>query len=64
MGSCRRSALSGLFTGWSFPDGRETRQFEKDARHLLYREYLKIIIDHAPPVFRDGERQGSSVREN
>lgn len=25
--------------------------FEKDERHFLYREYLKIIIDHAPPVF-------------
>lgn len=26
-------------------------QFEKDIRHFLYREYLQIIIDHAPPVF-------------
>lgn len=25
--------------------------FEKDERHLLYKEYLRIIIDHAPPVF-------------
>ena len=25
--------------------------FEEDERHLLYREYLKIIIDHRPPVF-------------
>ena len=25
--------------------------FEKDEKHLLYREYLKIIIDHRPPVF-------------
>lgn len=25
--------------------------FEKDERHFLYREYLKIIIDHQPPVF-------------
>lgn len=25
--------------------------FEKDDKHLLYREYLKIIIDHQPPVF-------------
>ena len=25
--------------------------FEKDERHFLYKEYLKIIIDHAPPVF-------------
>ena len=26
-------------------------EFEKDARHFLYREYLKIIVDHTPPVF-------------
>ncbi len=26
-------------------------EFESDIRHFLYREYLKIIIDHAPPVF-------------
>ena len=26
-------------------------EFENDVRHFLYREYLKIIIDHAPPVF-------------
>lgn len=26
-------------------------EFEKDIRHFLYREYLKIIIDHSPPVF-------------
>lgn len=26
-------------------------EFEKDERHFLYREYLRIIIDHAPPVF-------------
>jgi DNA (cytosine-5)-methyltransferase 1 len=25
--------------------------FDKDARHFLYREYLKIIADHAPPIF-------------
>ena len=25
--------------------------FEQDERHFLYREYLKIIIDHRPPVF-------------
>ncbi len=25
--------------------------FESDERHFLYREYLKIIIDHRPPVF-------------
>ena len=26
-------------------------EFEKDIRHFLYREYLRIIIDHTPPVF-------------
>ena len=26
-------------------------EFEKDERHLLYGEYLRIISDHAPPVF-------------
>lgn len=26
-------------------------EFENDIRHFLYLEYLKIIIDHAPPVF-------------
>lgn len=25
--------------------------FEQDERHFLYREYLKIIADHQPPVF-------------
>jgi DNA (cytosine-5)-methyltransferase 1 len=25
--------------------------FERDERHFLYLEYLKIIIDHRPPVF-------------
>lgn len=26
-------------------------EFSKDIRHFLYREYLRIIVDHAPPVF-------------
>ena len=26
-------------------------EFEKDERHFLYREYLKILADHQPPVF-------------
>ncbi|MEW7009429.1 DNA cytosine methyltransferase [Lentilitoribacter sp. EG35] len=26
-------------------------EFKKDQRHFLYKEYLRIIIDHAPPVF-------------
>ena len=25
--------------------------FEQDERHFLYKEYLRIIIDHSPPVF-------------
>lgn len=27
------------------------QEFEKDERHYLYREYLRIIADHQPPVF-------------
>ena len=32
---------------------RMTRRedFDEDERHLLYEEYLRIIIDHRPPVF-------------
>ena len=26
-------------------------EFEEDERHYLYREYLKIIVDHSPPIF-------------
>ncbi|MDQ1559121.1 MAG: (cytosine-5)-methyltransferase 1 [Pyrinomonadaceae bacterium] len=26
-------------------------EYEKDERHYLYREYLRIIADHQPPVF-------------
>ena len=29
----------------------DPKNFEKDHRHFLYREYLKIIRDHEPPVF-------------
>lgn len=25
--------------------------FEEDERHFLYKEYLRIIVDHVPPVF-------------
>ena len=28
-----------------------TPDFEKDERHFLYQEYLKILADHKPPVF-------------
>lgn len=30
---------------------RNTEGFEEDERHFLYLEYLKILTDHAPPVF-------------
>lgn len=33
------------------PDEISREKFEKDVRHYLYREYLKIIVDHEPPVF-------------
>lgn len=29
----------------------DPKNFEKDRRHFLYREYLKIIHNHKPPVF-------------
>jgi DNA (cytosine-5)-methyltransferase 1 len=28
-----------------------TPDFEQDERHFLYKEYLKIIADHRPPIF-------------
>ncbi len=30
---------------------KNTEKFEGDHRHTLYREYLKIIADHSPPIF-------------
>lgn len=30
---------------------KNTEKFEGDHRHTLYKEYLKIIADHSPPVF-------------
>jgi DNA (cytosine-5)-methyltransferase 1 len=30
---------------------KNPRKFRKDKRHLLYREYLRIIAAHRPPVF-------------
>ncbi|MDB4286733.1 DNA cytosine methyltransferase [Akkermansiaceae bacterium] len=30
---------------------KNTKKFEGDHRHTLYKEYLKIIADHSPPVF-------------
>lgn len=42
---CQAYSLVGRSRMMNSPD------FEKDERHFLYREYLKIIIDHRPPVF-------------
>ncbi len=42
---CQAYELVGRSRMKSDPD------FERDERHFLYREYLKIIIDHRPPVF-------------
>lgn len=42
---CQAYSLVGRSRMMSDPD------FEKDIRHFLYKEYLKIIIDHHPPVF-------------
>lgn len=42
---CQAYSLVGRSRMMGQPD------FEQDERHFLYREYLKIIIDHAPPVF-------------
>ena len=42
---CQAYSLVGRSRMGSDPD------FEKDTRHLLYLEYLKILYDHHPPVF-------------
>lgn len=42
---CQAYSLVGRSRRANDPD------FEKDEKHFLYREYLKIIIDHRPPVF-------------
>jgi len=31
--------------------GESQRKFEKDKRHFLYREYLRVIADHHPALF-------------
>jgi hypothetical protein len=31
--------------------GSNPEKFEKDPRHFLYREYLRVIAVHKPPVF-------------
>lgn len=42
---CQAYSLVGRSRMMGYPD------FEEDKRHFLYLEYLRIIIDHAPPVF-------------
>ena len=42
---CQAYSLAGRSRMMGNPD------FEEDERHLLYREYLRVIIDHKPPVF-------------
>ncbi|RKY03937.1 MAG: DNA cytosine methyltransferase, partial [Planctomycetota bacterium] len=37
--------------GRSRNKGNDDYEAEKDHRHFLYREYLRIIADHQPPVF-------------
>jgi len=31
--------------------GKSKRKYNKDPRHFLYREYLRILAEHAPPIF-------------
>lgn len=42
---CQAYSLVGRSRMMGDPD------FEEDERHFLYKEYLRIIIDHAPPLF-------------
>ena len=42
---CQAYSLAGRSRMMGIPD------FEEDERHFLYKEYLRIIIDHCPPVF-------------
>lgn len=42
---CQAYSLAGRSRMMSQPD------FERDERHTLYLEYLRIIIDHRPPIF-------------
>jgi DNA (cytosine-5)-methyltransferase 1 len=37
--------------GRSRMKGADPEKYEEDPRHYLYREYLKIIADHRPPIF-------------
>ncbi len=31
--------------------GGDKKKYEEDPRHFLYKEYLRILVDHKPPVF-------------
>src|SRR5207247_1950589 len=31
--------------------GESIEKYERDHRHFLYRQYLRILAEHAPPVF-------------
>lgn len=31
--------------------GKSRRKYNRDPRHFLYREYLRILAEHAPPIF-------------
>ncbi len=42
---CQAYSMAGRSRRTGDPD------FSEDKKHLLYKEYLKIIIDHRPPVF-------------
>lgn len=42
---CQAYSLVGRSRMMGDPD------FEKDERHFLYQEYLRLIVDHSPPVF-------------
>ena len=42
---CQAYSLAGRSRMMGNPD------FKEDERHFLYKEYLRIIIDHCPPVF-------------
>lgn len=58
IGNAKKWALIGgppcqaySLVGRSRMRGSDPAAFEKDHRHFLYKEYLKIILDFAPPVF-------------
>ena len=44
--------MPGLFAGRTQPyEGKNAWHFVRDGRHTLYKEYLRIIEVHRPPVF-------------